>query len=135
MIAAAIDFGRKRIGIAVSSAMGVVTPIATIEQHSRAASLASIKHHLDESNVERVVVGWPLNMDGSAGSAARAAEKFAEELRLTTGLPVELHDERLTSFEARARLRELPSHGRRGPSIDALAACVILESWLQSREA
>jgi putative Holliday junction resolvase len=113
----------------------LATPVATIEQHTRASSLAAVKDHLTEYNVERVIVGWPLNMDGSAGRQAKAAEKFAEELRLTTGLPVELYDERLSSFEARARLQELPPRGRRRPSVDALAACVILESWLQSRKA
>ncbi len=135
MIVAAIDFGRKRIGIAITSAFGLVTPVATIEQHSRESSLATIQQRLIDSGVERVIVGWPLNMDGTVGNQARAAERFADQLRLITGLPVELYDERLTSFEAHARMRELLSRGKQRRSIDAVAACIILESWLQSREA
>lgn len=135
MIVAAIDFGRKRIGIAISGAFELVTPVATIEQHSRESSLAAVKQCLIDSGVEHVIVGWPLNMNGTVGNQARAAERFADALRQTTGLPVELYDERLTSFEARVRLRELPSRGKQRPSIDAIAACVILESWLQSRKA
>jgi putative Holliday junction resolvase len=135
MIVAAIDFGRKRIGIAISGAFELVTPVATIEQHSRESSLAAVKQCLIDSGVEQVIVGWPLNMNGTAGNQARAAERFADALRLTTGLPVELYDERLTSFEARVRMRELPSRGKQRPSVDAIAACVILESWLQSRKA
>jgi len=78
-------------------------------------------------------------MDGSVGPAARAAEKFARHLRQTSGLAVELYDERLSTFEAKQRLRNeilAPKPLRkadRDGAVDAIAAVVILESWLSSR--
>ena len=131
MKVAGIDFGRKRVGIAVADE-GWVVPVDVLEGLSEAALLDRLGKRLAELAVEHVVVGWPLNMDGSAGFQAHAAERFAEKLRLNTGLTVELHDERLTSFEARLRR---PSRTRRGkrPKLDAIAACVMLEGWLQTQ--
>jgi putative Holliday junction resolvase len=127
----AIDFGRRRIGMAILHADGLVLPLATIEQRSRRASLVAVAQHLKERGCDHVVIGLPLNMDGTSGPAARAAEQFAAELALWTGAKVELHDERLSSFEARARIRQLPRGKRRTVGDDAVAACVILETWLQ----
>lgn len=75
-------------------------------------------------------------MDGTAGPAARAATAFADRLRLACGLPVDLFDERLTSFEAEQRLRELSGRRARDKAtIDAVAASIILEGWLVHRRA
>jgi putative holliday junction resolvase len=126
-----IDYGRKRIGLAVLQLDGLVLPLATIEQRSRKASLEAVAVRVAELRCRHVVLGWPLNMDGTAGPAAHAAERFATELRLLTGAEVELHDERLSSVEARARIQERPGRQKRGERDDALAACVILESWLR----
>jgi putative Holliday junction resolvase len=134
MIIAAVDYGRRRIGIAATGEHGVVFPAAVIEQRSRKLSLEAVGRRLAELGAERVIVGWPLNMDGSAGVQAAAAEKFAAELRLTTGLTVDLFDERLSSYEARERLRAAPARIQRGKPLDAVAACVILESWVQSQK-
>ncbi|MGH7880438.1 MAG: Holliday junction resolvase RuvX, partial [Candidatus Binataceae bacterium] len=128
MIVAAIDFGRRRIGLAITGEHGVVLPVTTIRERSRHASLAAIKTRLAELEVRQIVVGHPLHQDGTVGELARAAEKFAAELRLITSVPVERYDERLSSFEARERLRE--GAARRNAQTDAVAACVILESWL-----
>lgn len=129
----AIDFGRSRVGVAACTGGELVFPVTTIEQRSRRATLAAVAEHLRELDAQKVIVGWPLNPDGTVGPSAAAAAKFAAEVRLTTGLIVELHDERLSSFEARERLREA-GHGRkRDGRLDAVAACVILESWLRSR--
>jgi putative Holliday junction resolvase len=133
VIVAAVDFGRRRIGIAITGDHGVVLPVATIQSRSRESSLAVLKARLAALEVRHIVVGLPLNRDGTIGPEARAAEKFAAELRLISGVPVELHDERLSSFEARERLRGRSARHRRDPRIDAVAACVILESWLTSR--
>ena len=145
MISVAIDYGRFRIGIAAIGDHGVVFPVAVIQNRSRAVSLTAVCDQLAELDAQHIVVGYPLNMDGTVGPQARAAEKFADELRLISGLPVELYDERLSSFEARERLADRHNLGRasrtrppsarlkRGAAIDAIAACVILESWIQSR--
>jgi putative Holliday junction resolvase len=137
MTVAAIDFGRRWIGLAITDAGGRgAFPIATIERHSLVRDLEMIRARLAEFEVARVIVGLPLNMDGTAGSQAYAAENFAQRLRVATGLAVELFDERLTSFEAQDRLRAMPRmramphRGRDKHTIDAVAASVILESWL-----
>ena len=131
MAVAAIDFGRRWLGLAITDASGRgAFPLATIERHSIVRDLETIRARLAEFEVVRVIVGLPLNMDGTAGPMAHAAENFAERLRIATGLAVELFDERLTSFEAEDRLRVMPHRGRDKRAIDAVAASVILESWL-----
>lgn len=130
MRVAGIDFGRKRVGIAVA-VEGLVVPVDVFEGLSEAVLFERLAERLAELEVEQVVVGWPLNMDGSTGFQAQASERFAEKLRLKTGLTVELHDERLTSFEARSRGAVRTRRGKR--KLDAVAACVMLESWLQTQ--
>jgi putative holliday junction resolvase len=141
MAIAAFDLGKRRIGIAIGDNEGLaVHPIGALERHSMVRDLESICARLVEFEVSHVIIGLPLNMDGSAGPAARAAETFAEQLREACGLPVDLFDERLTSFEAEERLRELSgpharAKGRRDKGrIDAVAASLILESWLRQRQ-
>jgi putative holliday junction resolvase len=134
MITIAVDYGRKRIGIAATADHGVIFPAAVIQQRSRKLSLEAVSRRLTELEAEHIVVGWPLNMDGSAGTQALAAEKFASELRLMTGLTVVLFDERLSSCEAQERMRDAHVRNKRGKPLDAVAACVILESWLQNQK-
>jgi putative pre-16S rRNA nuclease len=134
MAVAAIDFGTRKIGIAVTDAAGLLAhPLAILERRSIAADIDNISRILKSRAIDRVVVGLPLNMDATEGPMARAARAFAERLRHTTGLAVELHDERLTSFEARDRVAQLKRRARKNKKrmIDAIAAAVILESWLE----
>lgn len=132
---AAIDFGRRWLGIAVAdpaSGLGA-RPAGAIERKSLRRDIEELRRRLLEMEVTHVIVGLPLNMDGSIGPIARAAGEFADNLRDATGLTVELFDERLSSFEAERRMREMPAMSRRARSIDAVAASVILDSWLNSR--
>lgn len=135
MTIAALDFGRRRIGVAVADIDGlVVRPVDTIERKSVSKDLQRIKALCDSLEVTQIVLGLPLNMDGTSGPQAKLVEDFAKHLREATGLPVELFDERLTSFEAEQRLRSIPPSRRtRNNSIDAVAASVIMESWFQAR--
>ena len=128
-----LDLGRRRIGVAVTDASGLaVHPLATIERGSPESDLSAIAALASERAVERVIVGLPLNMDGSEGPPAVAARRFAEVLGDKLHVPVELHDERLSSFEARERLKEgLHRRAKRKRSVDQIAAMVILESWLE----
>ncbi len=137
MAIAALDLGKRRIGIAIADDAGLaVHPIGALERRSVVRDLEAIRARLVEFEVTRVVVGLPLNMDGSAGPAARAATAFAHRLHEASGLPVELFDERLTSFEAEERLKELSGRRARDKgTIDAVAASVILEGWLNNRQA
>jgi putative Holliday junction resolvase len=132
MAIAAIDYGRRWIGIAVAdpdAAIGA-RPVDTMERKSLRHDLETLRARLAELDVTRVIVGLPLNMDGSIGPSALAAKAFAEKLHEATGLEVELYDERLTSFEAEERLRALSRSKNRKRTVDAVAASVILESWL-----
>jgi putative holliday junction resolvase len=137
MIVAGIDFGNRRIGLAVSNPDQLSAyPVETIERgRSLAADLAALLARLTALEVRRIVVGLPLNMDGTVGPRARAAQVFARRLEEATGIPVELCDERLSSFEAEERLKGLPvRRNRRKLAIDAVAASVILETWLRSQK-
>lgn len=136
MAIAALDYGRRRIGLALADTAGLaVHAVAVIERRSLSRDLDIIRTHFVELEVSEVVVGLPLNMDGSVGPAARAAQVFASQLAEATGLPIHLHDERLTSFEATDRLREASGRKKRKDRVDAVAACVILEGWLRERHA
>jgi len=137
MVVAGIDFGNRRIGLAVSNPDQLSAyPVETIERgRSLAADLATLRVRLTALEVRRVVVGLPLNIDGTVGPQARAAQVFARRLEEATGIPVELCDERLSSFEAEERLKGIPvRRNRRKLAIDAVAASVILETWLRSQK-
>jgi len=133
MIAAGIDFGRKRIGLAISDGRAAY-PIGTIERRSLKRDLDEIRAQLQARDVSLIVIGLPLSMDGAEGPSARAARTFAEHLGQVLGIAVEMFDERLTSFEAKERLAQSPA-SRKAPksSRDAVAAAIILEGWLESR--
>lgn len=134
MIIAAIDFGKRRLGVAASDPSGIMAyPAGVIQRRSLKRDLAALNARLRELEANRVIVGLPLNMDGTAGPAARAAEQFAQHLRDATGLEVELHDERLSTFEAAERLKTASKRDRSRAMIDAVAAVVILESWLEAQ--
>jgi len=108
-------------------------PIGIVERRALKHDLDAIGTMLRDRHVNMIVVGLPLNMDGSEGPAARGAKKFAERLAEGLGVTVEMFDERLTSFEARERLADMPARkGTRKTGLDALAAVVILEGWMQA---
>jgi putative Holliday junction resolvase len=130
MTIVAIDYGKRRLGIAAGDPTGLVYPAGIIERHSLKRDLAALSARLRELEASRVIVGLPLNMDGTAGPAARAARHFADQLRDATGIEVELYDERLSTFEARERVKTVSQRSRRRHDVDAVAAAIILESWL-----
>ena len=125
-----IDHGDKRFGIALSDAGQLIaTPrqVATGEDALWEALGALVK----EEDIEAVVVGLPLNMDGSEGPRARKVIEFSREVEKRTGLPVNAWDERLSSFEAESALTEAGIHGhRRKERVDMVAAQIILQGYL-----
>ncbi len=131
-----VDLGRARIGLALADdVLRTAHPLRVVSRRAEAADLAEISGAAREYEVDRAVLGLPLNMDGTEGSSARLARTFAPKLEAALGVPVELFDERLSTFEAETRLRD------RGLSVkdararvDAEAAAVILQGWLD-REA
>ncbi|HLK85115.1 MAG TPA: Holliday junction resolvase RuvX [Candidatus Binataceae bacterium] len=128
-----IDYGRKRIGLAVSEGDHAY-PVGTIERRSFIRDIELIRIQLASRDVSLIVVGLPINMDGSEGPSAAAARTFAERLAEAIGIPVEMYDERLTTVEALDRLRDASiSRAKRKGLRDALAATVMLQGWLEAR--
>ena len=127
-----IDFGERRIGIAISDPGGTFAlPLTTLTRRDDESAAAEIAALAREEAVVRIVVGEPLRSDGSAGSAAHRARSFARKVAAASGLPVETIDEALTSREADRRLAEagVPAAKRAGRR-DALAAQLLLQEAL-----
>jgi putative Holliday junction resolvase len=131
----AVDFGEKRIGLAVSDETGrVVVPVGAVSRASDAQAAADVARAAKEREVSHVVVGLPRNLDGSEGAIARRARNFARRLGEASGLPVDLHGEALTSVAADAALDDagVATRGRAGRR-DAEAAAILLRDWLSAR--
>jgi putative holliday junction resolvase len=131
MVIIAIDFGKRRIGLAIAeSSDSAAYPLGTMTRVSWDMDLKQLGSWISSRAATQLVVGLPLNMDGSEGSSARAARTFGAQLATHLHLPVDYTDERLTSFEARERLSNQGSKRRRKTAVDAVAATIILEEWL-----
>lgn len=132
----AVDYGRRRIGLAGTDPLGLlVHPLPPLRVRRPEEAVEAVAELCRERDCERILVGLPLRPDGAEGPEAREARSFAERLRSATGLPVEMVDERLTSAEALARLASGPRRLRRRDRgiVDSVAAVVLLEQWLASR--
>ena len=128
----AVDWGERRIGLAVSDPLGVLaTGLPTLEIRGEAEAVARVADTIRTVEADSVVVGLPLTLKGERGEAAIAAERFAAKLRDATDVEVALHDERLTSALSERRIRERgeKTRGRKG-RVDQGAAVVLLEGWL-----
>ena len=129
-----LDMGSKRIGLAVSDGLGITAQgVTTLERKDEKTVLEFLKNIIKEKEVTEIVVGLPLNMDGSSGEQAKNAESFADILREKLGLPVKLRDERLSTMEVeRIMIAGGASRAKRKKKIDKLAAQVILQGYLDS---
>lgn len=126
----ALDYGRRRIGLAVSDEFRwTAQPLETIERKGRFEDMRRLRVIARREGAERILVGYPRRMDGSAGAMAEEAARFARRLEQALGLPVELRDERLTSWAAEQWLAEHPRGGR-GRTRDELAAAILLTEYL-----
>jgi putative Holliday junction resolvase len=132
MRALGIDFGEKRIGLAISDPEGrIAVPMTALQRRDDRSALRQIAEVARREGVGRLVVGEPVNMDGTRGPAAERARRFGERLAELTGLPLELVNESLTSREAEERLREAGVDPRRDPGrVDAVAAQILLQESL-----
>lgn len=129
-----IDVGSVRIGVALSDPLGLTAqPLAVLDRR-REDPLARIVELVREHEVVRIVVGWPLTLDGSEGLATRAVGAFVDELAARLEVPIERWDERLTTAAAERSLIEAGVRRvkRRG-SIDKVAAALILQSYLDAK--
>lgn len=131
----ALDLGARRIGLAVSDALGITAQgLDTLERRNQRADLAQLQHIIRDYDVGEIVVGHPLRMSGAAGTQSEKAAAFAQQLRRRFQLPVHLWDERLTSAQANRLLRETEmSIRRRAQVVDRMAAVLILQAFLENR--
>jgi putative Holliday junction resolvase len=129
-----LDPGTVRVGVALSDPLGI-----TAQPHSsldaRADDLiASIAHLVDELEVESIVVGLPISLDGSEGASAAAARRFAQRVRDEVDVPVEMHDERFSSVTAEQVMIEMGARREdRRAARDRVAAAIFLQSYLDGR--
>lgn len=131
----AIDYGSRRMGLAVSDPLGITAQgLETLERRNKRSDFARLEKLVREYQVREIVLGNPLRMSGEQGTQSHKVAEFADELRRRFELPVHLWDERLTSAEANRILREAElSIQKRAQAVDRMAATLILQSFLQAR--
>src|SRR5467141_184726 len=141
-----VDYGRARIGLAIAdNESRMPQPLGTMERINRNEDMRRLRELIREHGVRQIVVGLPLRLDGSRGEMAEEVERFAQRLRKQIGVPVELMDERLTSWEAERLMEEIQgrfirdeklaggkksNNAQAEMTVDAVAAAVILKEYL-----
>jgi putative Holliday junction resolvase len=132
----ALDWGKRRIGLAATDELGLtIQGLPTLVRTNRAEDLELLENLIRERSVQRIVVGKPLQTDGSTGKSANLAEQFGRSLANRAGLRVEFVDERLTSHEARQRLAQTGTRRPNKADVDRMSAILILEDYLSQTEA
>jgi putative Holliday junction resolvase len=144
----ALDYGRARIGLAITTDSAVAQPLATLDRINRNEDMRRLREIARAHGVKQIIVGLPLRLDGTRGEMAEEAARFAQRVHKQLGLPVDMVDERLTSWEAERQLEEqqgrtfhatsphAPASGKHRakrnarPSLDAMAAAIILKEYL-----
>lgn len=132
----ALDFGTRRIGMAVSDPLGITAQgLPTLTRKNKRTDLALLKDVLTHHQIREIVVGLPLRLSGAESSSTAKAREFAELIHKEFSLPVHLWDERFTSVEANRVLRESEmSIRKRGEAVDRLSAVLILQAFLARRQ-
>jgi putative Holliday junction resolvase len=131
-----LDVGTRTVGVAVSDALGMTAqPLTTLRRTGLRADLAELRRLAETHEVSHAVVGLPLNMDGSEGPSAAAARAFGEALARALDITVEYQDERLSTVAAQRALLEADvPRARRREVVDQVAAALILQTWLDTRQ-
>ncbi|WWO96843.1 MAG: Holliday junction resolvase RuvX [Candidatus Dasytiphilus stammeri] len=128
----AFDFGTKSIGVAIGQTItNTATPLLSINTINHCPNWSQIKIHIYQWNPDRIIIGLPLNMDGTEQSVTQDSRNFAHQIKIRFKIPIQFHDERLTTIEARHQLflkRGCKSLTK--SNIDSLSAAIILESFL-----
>ena len=137
-----VDYGHKRIGLAYADELGVALPVRAATQTSFDERMEYIAKIVKERRVEKFVVGYPYNMDGTAGAKALEVDDFILKLKEKFSLPVDIEDERLTSFQAEAEISMFTSarkksvqarkKQRAAGDVDSRAAAIILQEFLSN---
>lgn len=139
-----IDYGHKRIGLAYAdTSLGVAVPIPAAVQPTLEARLEQIAQDIKLRSIDKIVVGYPYNMDGSVGDKAREVDEFIAKIEAAFGLPVERTDERLSSFQAendffamspktKKSVAARKKHRRTG-DIDSRACALFLREYIETQ--
>lgn len=129
-----IDYGEKRIGMALSDPEGrIAVTLPTLLRSDDRSAVAEILELVRNEDVKQLIVGEPRRLDGSRGPAAERAERFGRKVAQATGLPLRMVDEALTSREAERQLRDAGIDPRKHPGrVDALAARILLQEALDA---
>jgi putative Holliday junction resolvase len=132
-----LDVGSRTIGLAVSDPLGITAQgLETIRRKNKRTDLARLEAIIQQYEVSEIVVGYPLRLSGAEGIQSEKMQHFAEDLRKKFALPVHLWDERLSSSQANRLLREFDlSIKKRAGAVDRMAAILILQSWMDTRDA
>lgn len=133
----ALDLGAARVGVAVSDELGVMAhPRGALAARPRPAFLAALAALVREEGIGRILVGFPLDLRGTEGEAARRARLLAQDIADATDCDVELVDERLTTVQAQRSLTDSGLNRKESRAhIDEASAAAILQAWLDAREA
>lgn len=139
----ALDYGRARIGLAIADPQtSLPHPLGTLDRINRNEDMRRLRELIREHGIKQIVVGLPLRLDGTRGDMAEEAARFGQRVRKQFGLPVEMVDERLTTWEAERMLEEQqgrtihPPAGKKHKKekeklgVDAMAAALILKEYL-----
>ena len=139
-----MDYGRARIGLAIAESLqGIAQPLSTLKRINRNEDMRRLRELVRDNAVKLILVGLPLRLDGARGEMAEETQRFAQRMRKQIGVPVEMADERLTSWEAERLLEE--EFGRKSKQIDgapkkrdaskftmdSMAATILLREYLE----
>lgn len=135
MVILSVDYGDARTGIAVCDKMEILaSPVCVIHESYEPKVIAKIKEIIEDKKPELIVVGHPVNMDGTRGERAQKCAAFSEKLSEETGIETKLFDERLTTVSAHRILSENNVRGQKRKNVvDAVSAVMILEGFLKTR--
>jgi putative pre-16S rRNA nuclease len=129
----ALDYGRRRIGLAISDELGLTAnPLPVLLRKNRREDLARLREIANANSVARIIVGLPLHLSGRHGEMAEEASRFASRLAKELGLPVEQLDERLTSWEAEQLAKE-SQHAKKA-DLDSVSAAILLREYLETKD-
>ena len=129
----AIDFGTRHMGFAVGNYfIRTATPIAPLVRKNEEKDFQYIKQLIDEYDISKIIIGYPLNMDGTKSETTLQVEQFARQLKENIDIETEFVDERLTSFEAHELLKsQHPDYKKRKKILDSVSALIILRTYLE----
>lgn len=129
-----LDYGERRIGTALSDALGLTAQPLGVIENRKEASIAAVAALVAQHQVEAIVVGLPLHMNGTEGEKAAQAREFGSAVAVQTGVKVEFIDERLTTLAVQRMLAETQMSGQKKRKVtDKLAATLILQTWLDRK--